>query len=1038
MINIKKIIQHFSNLIIEKDLVTQEFNNISKNISKIIDNYKKDFDILDEKERKYLETLFFIYMIEKIAYSEYLNEFKNDKFSFPCIQNLNYIRAKFSIINKDNTLTIEAKENIIKMNNFFSEDNSSEQKNIFVDNNIFDKEVNITLDTNTGEYRSGNDTYIILGSEYINVYSLKSKKLLFKIQDKKNTKLIRFSPNDSNIFLCSSNNSIKIYNIKDKKYELIKEIKLEEDAYIKNCLFIPNNKNNILIVDDNNIKIINLNDLNDIYGLDSNLSNNSISFSNDGKIFGFFEDNLLKFYKFENMQFNFLSSIMEDLSLFHIRNKNNKGKYNLISIKNKCIRYYYDIMEKKYENIKLFKEVKYSSYDDDLDYLFLSKNFLIIFQVSNWNQILYIEHENILLPLNSSISNKSLIKIFVSIDNLEQKHLYKYTLNCSKLKNKSNCDDLNDDDNDNDNSSNKLIQLQSYDFSYKYNIIDKAENKVKNYLKIPEIEEQLNENYKYSLPLKKSKAAEYFRDYQEKGTIYEQYINLVKIIIMDNVNTKILTKYLQFLKKNKDELTKFENVDSYEDEIKYYKMCFSKKELIDNFKFIKELDEKEEFLLLLNNISNIQITEENIDYIFQVLDKIKDNLSRFNQPVEFTNKELFIYINRASLALEILKKKEKKKIQTIKNIQTSIKIALERKLFEDENIINDESKFYRLMIIILRGQTEIEVKYNFNLLSEINYSKEEKQNLISKMDNSSFLKSKYFPGLIADPSKIEIEKIDNKFSFNNLLVSLEFKEIFEEYELYKEKQLFNYFKKKLNFERIKRFMIQILVSNCIKEAFDVLYEKKYNYPFKSIDEAEKYVNNYIDFIVLKDTKVKGVTNKFTLKTKIFLKKCKVFNPEDMSETILYNCLYSGIIIKVFLHELNHEFYNFYFYHSNCSVPLLTPRKKKRDEREGGKFFELLLFKQSIKKINLIQALYMLNRKNYNKSLSDFSEDFQSPKDNDLKIEGEFSFLNEEIIKLKNDKHNLEDYYLKTDEDQIDILNDYIIDCEIEDDVIGSY
>ena len=94
-------------------------------------------------------------------------------------------------------------------------------------------------------------------------------------------------------------------------------------------------------------------------------------------------------------------------------------------------------MEKKYENIKLFKEVKYSSYDDDLDYLFLSKNFLIIFQVSNWNQILYIEHENILLPLNSSISNKSLIKIFVSIDNLEQKYLYKYTLNCSKLKNKN-------------------------------------------------------------------------------------------------------------------------------------------------------------------------------------------------------------------------------------------------------------------------------------------------------------------------------------------------------------------------------------------------------------------------------------------------------------------------------------------------------------------------------------------------------------------------------------------------------------------------
>ena len=40
------------------------------------------------------------------------------------------------------------------------------------------------------------------------------------------------------------------------------------------------------------------------------------------------------------------------------------------------------------------------------------------------------------------------------------------------------------------------------------------------------------------------------------------------------------------------------------------------------------------------------------------------------------------------------------------------------------------------MIIILRGQEEGIVKYNFNLLNEINYSNEQKKELLSKMDNS--------------------------------------------------------------------------------------------------------------------------------------------------------------------------------------------------------------------------------------------------------------------------------------------------------------
>ena len=46
----------------------------------------------------HLETFYFIYIVSKIAYIEYLEEAKNENFSFACLQNLNYIKSKLSIL----------------------------------------------------------------------------------------------------------------------------------------------------------------------------------------------------------------------------------------------------------------------------------------------------------------------------------------------------------------------------------------------------------------------------------------------------------------------------------------------------------------------------------------------------------------------------------------------------------------------------------------------------------------------------------------------------------------------------------------------------------------------------------------------------------------------------------------------------------------------------------------------------------------------------------------------------------------------------
>ena len=910
--------------------------------------------------------------------------------------------------------------------------------------NIFKDEKKINLETKDCNFMDGNDVYILLVSlsMYIFIYAFKSNKPLIRITENDGIKTIRFSFDDYNLFLCSTKkNAIKIYKISNSKYVILKTINLMTNAHIHDCYFIPKSNNNILVANDNLIRIFNQDGSDKKVSISLKTSDISFSFSNDGKIFGYIDGELLTFYKFDDGEMNKVNILEEDFVKFHIRKSNKNEKYNLIMINSKNIKYYNDILENKFEKIILSKRVRHSHFDDYYDFLYLSTDSLTIIQISNWDRILQIQHEFNLIPLHSFRLDPKLMKGFISIENLNVGFLFKYFFHSSKLIEKNECDDSKTDDDD--YLEHKITKLSTDDLSFRHNVIENLEIKKKKYLHIKEIKSQLDANFQYSISSKKIMAKKYLANFKREGNLYEQYIELVKIIINDNVDKDILTKYLLFLYENKDnkDFLNYENIDSYDEEIKYYRVCFTQQELINKFNYKKDNDEKTEFLLLLKKISIKQISEENISYIFKDLEEIKENLSTFNQPIEFSNKELYFYMNKVTLALEILKKKEKNKLQSIKNIQTSIKLVLDRKLFDNSDIINNERKFSKLMIIILRGQEEEITEYNLNLIKEIDYTVEKKKDLILNLKDNLFLNpANIIPGIIVDLSNIKIDRIDSKYNFSNFLISLKSNETyrtFQDFERYNDEELLNYFKSKINFNKIKSYMKSILLSNTIKEAFEVLYEEKYKYPFTNENEASEYVEKYIDFIVLKDKTAKGATNKYNLRTNIFLKKCKEFKPEDISDTILYGCLYSGIIIKIFIHELNHEFYNFYFYHSNGSIPLSTPRKDTINEREGGKFFELLLFKTSIKKMYLNQSLYILNRKNFDKPLSEFSKDFLSPNENDLNIEGEFSYLNKEIKKLKNENVQFTNYYLKTDDDEYFDFNDLEMDADVEDDVIGS-
>ena len=79
-------------------------------------------------------------------------------------------------------------------------------------------------------------------------------------------------------------------------------------------------------------------------------------------------------------------------------------------------------------------------------------------------------------------------------------------------------------------------------------------------------------------------------------------------------------------------------------------------------------------------------------------------------------------------------------------------------------------------------------------------------------------------------------------------------------------------------------------------------------------------------------------------------------------------LYRGAVVKTSCHEINHEFYNILLMHTNGKVSLQTPRKQYIVEREGGRNMEMILFGRKIYKLSLLECLYLLNEKNYEKSL----------------------------------------------------------------------
>ena len=215
--------------------------------------------------------------------------------------------------------------------------------------------------------------------------------------------------------------------------------------------------------------------------------------------------------------------------------------------------------------------------------------------------------------------------------------------------------------------------------------------------------------------------------------------------------------------------------------------------------------------------------------------------------------------------------------------------------------------------------------------------------------------------------------------------------------------------------------------NVFYEAFKILYGEDFENIFKNNEFKNKYFDEFLDFVPYKSLNSSALTDKYTLKTYIFL-QTKIINEKEHNiyiKKLLRKALSVGSYIEIEFHEINHFIYSFLFISDNTkSLSFLIPRKEKVPNlREGGLYLELLLFGKILNSLTFKEAMYLLNKNNYKKTLKDFQKGFLRLDDKDLIATGKFAIFNQLInenrntilnssIVLKNSKDQLNDIFIE--------------------------
>ena len=207
---------------------------------------------------------------------------------------------------------------------------------------------------------------------------------------------------------------------------------------------------------------------------------------------------------------------------------------------------------------------------------------------------------------------------------------------------------------------------------------------------------------------------------------------------------------------------------------------------------------------------------------------------------------------------------------------------------------------------------------------------------------------------------------------------------------------------------------------------------------------EEFVNKRLEFVPIRPRRASTLSDKISLNTFIStqnyetkLKRCYKLKPKNIRKVLT-----TAKYVLNEEHEIFHLINCIPYYENNFSISINTPRKGKlegyEDESEGGIYLELLLFNKEIKLINLADAFFLLNEKNYDKSQSDFMTSFEKKNKDDLIIEGVFSDFNNYVDIQNMPIEELNNYYIKQkSSSELDsVLDSYIVN-ELKNDIVGK-
>ena len=776
------------------------------------------------------------------------------------------------------------------------------------------------------------------------IWDIRNLYFLNVINNFENINKMKWSNFNKNFLeIKSQNNVVRLLNIETQNIEAIKEV----EGNLRNFLFLT--ENILILIKKEQIEKI-------------NLSNGSIIKENKFGIIKYSNEDLIKEYniliiKTKNMIYfidviSFSIIFQEEfiealINCYFYMKKENEIELKYIDESNEINVYSFmlgkNLPKKKNINIDL-SNIKNNFYDKYCSKIF-KYIYLLNFEENITTEQKHIKNYMYISDIQTFFDKVIHVNIFIRKDFVTQ--LFNYQINDNQVINVSN--DLN---------------ISTFSIMRKYIKIFQADNiKSRKSSFIEMTEEDLNNNNNF---------------------IKEFYIEIIKLLSIDNTNVKLLEIYLLFIYLYEKDLIKIfteKYIEKYNDEVKYYSVCFSKEAYKDLFDLDKQ-SEKQKLFEFINNAYKLQNFDYNNHDLERLLDNLRDTNKEFpdfNQPIEYDidNDELKWYSVKFHIFFTFMKIKLTEKNQfTLINMRKGLKMVKEKELLDNQDIINDKYMLQSVVFLITNPCPANDNSLEFFCNS-----------LLSKGDPLDKLKKKDF--IINNEKQLEYqgEKYEN---YKDICVeNLNFKEFAKE-EKYNFNYLINNYVK--NQEDIKSFLKKIFKKKLFTDVCNVLYGNR-----ELLDEGylDEFIDKRLKFVPIRPSGTLAISDKISLNTFISTKQSEIIGTPNVKFEYLKEILNTAKYVLNSEHEVFHLSNGIPYYKNNCSVSIKTPKKQKFDgKKEGGNYFELLLFDKTFDSMNLREALFILNEENYDKSLTEFKKDFENINNNYLKIKGIFSGFND--------------------------------------------